>query len=222
MPSFARPTLLVALVLAATACADLATAPSGAVPAGASRSILSPITDPITDPITEPVAELAAPALPAAVVPGLTRDVPLAADVVFSFEVQNGGSGAGVVVPGTGLRIDVPNGALPKGTKSMVITVTARAGDMVAYDFQPHGTRFAKPITLTQNVRGTSYERLANKAAVEAGYFADPLGLNELTNTAVVTEFLPASPDLNGTHLKVDVHHFSGYMLASGRTDAEY
>jgi hypothetical protein len=209
-----RTAALVALALAPAACADLATAPGAPLPAGSSRGLLTPVLEPVLGPVVGAVDA----ALPAHVVPGLTRNVPLERDVVFRFQVQSGGSGTSVAVPGTGLKIDVPSGALPQGTKSMVITVTAKAGDMVAYDFQPHGTQFAKPITLTQTVRGTSYERLSNKAAVEAGYFADPLELNELTNTATVTEFLPAAPELNGTHLKVDVHHFSGYMLSSGRT----
>jgi hypothetical protein len=95
--------------------------------------------------------------------------------------------------------------------------VTAKAGDMVAYDFQPHGVQFAKPLALRQDVEGTSYTRLEDKGAVEAGYSADPSQLDEQANTARVDEFLPATADVHGTNLYFDVHHFSGYMLSSGR-----
>jgi hypothetical protein len=95
--------------------------------------------------------------------------------------------------------------------------VAARAGDLVAYEFQPHGTVFAKPIQLTQDLKGTSFYKLDNHGTVEAAYFASPEQLDEGTDTALVDEFLPVSADLTNAKLKFDVGHFSGYMLSSGR-----
>ena len=179
--------------LRTAACADAPTAPNAA-PA-------------------RPSLEVVSPQVQAA---GLTRDVALAADLSYRFEVKTGGGT--FLVPGTGLKIDVPSGALPKGVKSLAIAVTARAGDLVAYEFQPHGTVFAKPLQLTQDLKGTSYYKLENHAAVEAAYFAHPSQLDEGTNSAWVDEFLPVSADLSTSKLKFDVHHFSGYMLSSGRS----
>jgi hypothetical protein len=58
---------------------------------------------------------------PSVLAGGLVRDVPLEHDIVFSFVAQIGGAGSSVEVPGTGRKIDVPNGALPKGTKTLRI-----------------------------------------------------------------------------------------------------
>ncbi len=181
-----------ALAILLAGCADAPTAPTApSVPRGPSLALAS--------------SEMT--------VAGLTRDVPFESDRTYTFTV--GTAGGSFALTGTGLRIDVPANALP--TKRLTITVTASAGDMVAYNFEPHGTVFRKPLTLSQSTRGTSYWRLKDPAAVEAGYFAHSEQLDESANTAVVNEVLPVSVDSYGSQLRFNAEHFSGYMLSSGR-----
>lgn len=186
-----RAGVLAAVAAASSACADAPGAPA-----------LLP---------TRPNLEVVDPSVIATAV---ARDVPLAHDRTFRFQVP--AAGGNYTLPGTGLRIIIPGGAL-RG-KGFTLTVTAIAGPMIAYSFEPHGTVFALPLMMTQDMSATSYSRLQNKAAVEVGYFADRSKLDLARNQALISEFLPAAPDWTGHHLRFQVRHFSGYMMSSGRT----
>jgi hypothetical protein len=142
---------------------------------------------------------------------GLLRATPLAKSVTRRLTV--GPTGGTFPVAGTGLTIVAPANAV---RETLTITVTAYAGKMVAYDFQPHGTVFARPLVLMQDIATTGYGALAARAGVEAGYFADPAQLDLANNSAAVNEFLAVSADART--LSFNVQHFSGYMLSSGRT----
>jgi hypothetical protein len=144
---------------------------------------------------------------------GLLRTTPLRAAVSASFVVK--GAGGRFEVPGTGLSIQVPAGALPKD-QPLTITVTALAGDLVAYEFEPHGTQFNKPLQLTQDLRATNWQRRL-AATLDVGYFASRADVNLAQKTALVREALPTGLGLNGTHVEWDVSHFSGYMVSWGR-----
>jgi hypothetical protein len=181
------------LTLLAAGCADLATAPGvpgAGVPARPSLEVVSP----------------------SVVAAGLRRSSPLPQTVAGVLTV--GPSGGTFAFRGTGLTIHVPRGAV---TRALTISVTAYAGDMVAYDFQPHGTVFARPLVLRQAVGTTTYAGLADRSGVEAGYFADARQLDVANGRATVDEFLPVSVDAAGSALTFSVEHFSGYMLSSGR-----
>ena len=173
-------------------------------------------TDAPSAPALQPTATTANLELvsPSVVATGITRDVPLARNLTTTLNVP--AAGGNFEVPGTGLRIIVPGGAL-RGN-GIKITVTALAGPMIAYNFEPHGTVFALPLLMSQDVAATSYTRLSDKGAVEVGYFSDNTKLDTAGNQALIGEFLPASPDWTGKHLRFHVRHFSGYMVASGRT----
>jgi hypothetical protein len=188
---FLRSTAVAAALLAASACTDAPSGPSPAVP-------------------RRPNLELVDPAVTAV---GLTRDVALGSNVTVSFVVPK--SGGSYHVPGTGLRVTVPANAF-RG-KELKITVTALAGSMVAYNFEPHGTVFNNALLLTQDMRGTNYWHLDNPGTVEAGYFADPSQIVESQNLARINEFLPVTKDVVGNKLAFSVKHFSGYMVSSGR-----
>ena len=101
----------------------------------------------------------------------------------------------------------------------MTITVTALKGDEVAYTFQPHGLRFREPVRIEQEFRGTTAE--GNRSlleGVEGAYFPSVADLDVANGVASVLEFRPTSVDVTGSKIKFTVDHFSGYLIASGRT----
>ena len=59
----------------------------------------------------------------------------------------------------------------------MTFTITAYAGNVVAYDFQPHGATFLKPLTAVQQLGHTNWKSLGLPARLlpeqEGDYFAD-------------------------------------------------
>jgi hypothetical protein len=141
----------------------------------------------------------------------LLRTSPLAASVTVRQELTR--RGGHFTVPGTGLSIQVPPGAVPD--QPITITVTAVKGDVIAYEFQPHGTQFKKPLELTQDLRGTNWQkRLA--ARLDIGYFADSRDLDLTKKSALVREAIPTGLDAAGQRVHFDVTHFSGYMVSWG------
>ena len=141
----------------------------------------------------------------------LLRTTPLAAAITVRHELTR--RGGHFTVPGTGLSIQVPPGAVPD--QPITITVTAVKGDVLAYEFQPHGTQFKKPLQLTQDLRGTNWHRkLAGR--LDIGYFADSRDLDLVRKSALVREAIPAGLDAAGQRVGFDVTHFSGYMVSWG------
>src|SRR5690348_4757515 len=94
--------------------------PDLSVPGAPSASLLTTITSLLT-------------------VDGLQRTTPLAAPITVSKSI--GAEGGTLTIPQAGVTVVVPKGALAQST---TITMTARAGSLVAYDFAPHGITFAK------------------------------------------------------------------------------
>jgi hypothetical protein len=139
---------------------------------------------------------------------GLLRTTVLDQPVVRSITV---GSNGGVLrIPETGLTLTIPQYAV---TSSTTITVTAVAGRTVAYEFQPHGLVFRKPITFTQSLASTS---LLSTTSLSGGYFKEVSQLDPMTGAALINEELPARVS-NGT-VSFDISHFSGYMVSTGRS----
>jgi hypothetical protein len=123
------------------------------------------------------------------------------------------GSGGGTLsLPEAGLTITVPAGAVAYPT---VFSATALAGRAVAYEFGPHGTKFAKPLTMTQDLR-LSYadSRLVSYMHFHAGYFSSSTSLIDNLLRAIVSELLPASTDADNMVVRFNVSHFSGYLIA--------
>jgi hypothetical protein len=145
-------------------------------------------------------------------VTGLLRLTPLSQPVTRSVLVTRRAGGE-LRVPETGLRLTIPAGAIAKDT--MTITVTALPGRLVAYEFEPHGTQFAKPLTFSQDLSATSWVLSLLKPSLGGGYFKNASQLNTQTGVSQVNEELVAR--LEAGRVSFDISHFSGYMVSTGR-----
>jgi hypothetical protein len=142
-------------------------------------------------------------------VDGLQRTTPLAAPITVSKAI--GSAGGTLSIPAAGVTVVVPRGALAKTT---TITMTARAGSLVAYDFAPHGITFAKPLQFKQQLKGTNAS-LLSAPLLGLGYYSDG-GL--LTQTGgLVSELLGGTVDLLSWSFRSSIPHFSGYIVTCGR-----
>jgi hypothetical protein len=141
------------------------------------------------------------------------RTKPLAKDVIASAVIDS--KGGSIKVPGTGFELKVPRYAVMQKT---TFQVKALAGAIVAYEFQPHGTRFLVPLTFSQETKAI----VGGSAGLVPllGYFSSPAQLNHGNGTAAVSEISPAFEitDISGKKLEGFIFHFSGYLVSSGRT----
>lgn len=200
----------VAVLVSAASCADApGTAPT---PPAAPQSLLGlPLTEPL-DPIAEPLQQtLDATGLPL-VSSVLRRKTALASDITASALV--GEEGGFLAIPGAGLRVDIPRGAVLGSP--IRITARAMAGSVVAYDFEPHGIRFAKPLRVTQELGGTQWLQ-TNPLLLKAVYFKDASQVDVLTGLVKIDEVLPVNLDALRGRLSFGVAHFSGYAVSTGR-----
>jgi len=142
-------------------------------------------------------------------VDGLQRSAPLAAPITVTRTI--GAAGGTLAIPQAGVTVTVPQGALAQET---VITMTARAGSLIAYDFAPHGITFAKPLVFTQQLRGTNASVLT-APFLRLGYYKDA---SLLTQTgALVSELLGGVVNLTSWSFTSVIPHFSGYIVTCGR-----
>jgi len=143
----------------------------------------------------------------------LTRKTPFATDVTVSAVI---GSGGGTLdFKDAGLTLIVPAGAV---SSDQTFSITAIAGNMVAYDFAPHMV-FAKPLRLEQKLN--FFDVPSDLTSVTLGYFATRTDLGSTdSEVGTIQEQLPVTFDLTGGKAKSDVVHFSGYLMASGRSQA--
>ena len=140
---------------------------------------------------------------------GLQRTTPLAAPITVSKAI--GTDGGTLSIPEAGVTVFVPRGAL---TQPTTLTMTARAGSLVAYDFAPHGITFAKPLVFTQSLKGTNAS-LLTAPFLQLGYYQDA---NLLTKTGgLVSELLGGTLDTLTWSFTAPIPHFSGYIVTSGR-----
>ena len=121
-----------------------------------------------------------------------------------------GPSGGSFSIPG-GIKVTVPKGAVSSNT---TFSVTRLPGNIVAYDFQPHGTKFAVPLVIEHSTKQFNLLQLLLARNVRAAYFPNPSLLNQGAGTAVVSEFRPTSLTLDKSTVKFTVDHFSGYMVS--------
>jgi hypothetical protein len=126
-----------------------------------------------------------------------------------------GAEGGSVELPQTGLVLTVPAGAVAAPTRFVVRSLP---GHVVGYEFEPHGVTFAKPLVLEQQLRGTARRQEGGEApALEGGYFADASQLDDAGGVAQLEEFRPAQVSRDGSRVRFEVHHFSGYVIATAR-----
>jgi hypothetical protein len=140
----------------------------------------------------------------------LLRSKPLASDIVVSKTI--GVLGGTITIPGAGLTLVVPPLAVGKNT---AFKITARKGSYLAYDMEPHGTKFLLPLVATQSLVGTNSNSIVN-LKLSLGYYTDP---SKITS---VSELLGVQVDLLKLTSVTTIPHFSGYIYASGREDAGY
>ena len=193
-PSIRRLAALALGALALVSCGtDQPTAvprPEASAPGAPSASLLTSITSLLS-------------------VDGLQRTTPLAAPITVSKAI--GSEGGTLSIPAAGVTVVVPRGALAQTT---TITMTARAGSLVAYDFAPHGITFAKPLVFTQSLKGTNAS-LLTAPFLQLGYYQDA---NLLTKTGgLVSELLGGTLDTLTWSFTAPIPHFSGYIVTCRR-----
>lgn len=142
-------------------------------------------------------------------VTGLQRTTPLAAPITVTKTI--GLYGGVLAIPQAGVSVIIPYGAL---TQPTTITMTARAGSLVAYDFAPHGITFAKPLVFTQSLSGTN-ATLLSAPLLRLAYYTDPSLLGSVTGT--VSELIGGVTNLLTWTFTAPIKHFSGYMVSCGR-----
>jgi hypothetical protein len=138
------------------------------------------------------------------------RATPLASDVTWSFTA--GPLGASSTNADVGLTVTVPAGAL---ATTETITVTALAGDAVAYRFEPH-LEFARKVRLQQE---SSLINIAGLLLPMWGAHFDGNAPELLGGLVAATEQVPATLSILTGKVRFDVSHFTGWILASGNTN---
>ena len=146
-----------------------------------------------------------------ALTPVLQRRDPLAQPITVKARI--GVEGGMISIPEAGLKVVVPSGAV---SSPVDFSATALAGNAVAYTFEPHGLRFAKPLQVTQDLRGTEWLGLP-LLNMRAGYFKDDSQLDTQRSLVQLDELLPLTLDLLRVQARFNVQHFSGYVLSTGR-----
>lgn len=178
------------------ACSDLPTAPESELveqvaPSHGLLGGLLGLVDSTVDTVVEVVEAVLSPVV--------KRDDPLTRDEIVSQWI--GRDGGVIRLRRAGLTVVVPRGALDRATR---ITVTAPAGDLLGYEFAPHGLQFNRPVTLRQEVTGNEAD-----GGLEGIYFDGDL-LPEV-------EVLEVFPTLTGRGEAVfRIDHFSGYAYRRG------
>ena len=128
-----------------------------------------------------------------------------------------GAAGGTLAIQEAGITVFFPRGALGARTR---ITLTAKAGSAVAYEFEPHGLTFDVPVRVEQELAyaDVSGGRLAR---LQAGYYPqtlDAIFVNPTKLLARVSELRDAALD-DGVNPRVAtfyISHFSGYIMSSG------
>jgi hypothetical protein len=201
MPSPIRRIGALALALTLAACsADQVSAPTqmNAAPADAQSGLLGGLLGTVTGVLHLTTTD------------AVQRTTPLAAPITVTKEI--GYFGGTLSIPEAGVTVIVPRGALMRTT---TITMTARAGSLLAYDFSPTGTTFYKPLVFNQSLKGTNVT-LLQVPLLRLGYYSDPGLLGELT--ATVADLLGGVTDLLSWTFTAPIKHFSGYVVMCGRS----
>jgi hypothetical protein len=140
---------------------------------------------------------------------GLQRTTPLASPITVAKTI--GSTGGTLSIPQAGVTVTIPAGALSAPT---LITMTARSGSLVAYDFAPHGITFAKPLGFSQSLNGTN-ATILSAPFLQLAYYTDGSLLG--ATTGLVSELLSGTVNLLTWTFTSNIKHFSGYMVSCGR-----
>jgi hypothetical protein len=121
-----------------------------------------------------------------------------------------GYEGGTVTIPAAGFQLVVPPGAVASRT---VFTVTAVSGNLVAYEFGPHGLKFSVPLRARQDLSNTLWRPISLKPLV-AGYFLERSDLDQTNAKALVSEVIEGVTVPLSKQFKWKIDHFSGYIVA--------
>lgn len=161
----------------------------------------------------------------------LGRFLPLGRDLAVSRTISP--AGGTIVLREAGLSLRFPAGAVANRT---LVTVTAHAGDRVAYTFEPHGLQFAVPVEVAQLLTFTAaYGEDDVMRDLQGAYLPHGIADLDASGVAAVNEaypvrfrsfesnnarFVPALATFQIGHFSGYMLASSGYMLASGRRDS--
>jgi hypothetical protein len=166
--------------------------------------LLPTATSPLAEAVEEPVlARVGTWSLPA-----LRRNAPLRAHITVSATI--GPRGGRLDIPAAGFTLEVPAGAVLLPTS---FTVTALAGDLLAYEFGPDGSTFAVPLVATQDLKVTQVQRLPRRASLRAGYFRSASDLDHASATASIAQESGTTVSATGHRLGFRIPHFSGWIV---------
>lgn len=200
------PSSLAGLALVAltglAACADAPTAPrpGASVATGApSRSLLGGVVGGVVSTVNAVLTP----------VTGMLWATPVTAARVTGVIGAQGGS---IAIP-NGARLIVPPGAV---SGPVTFSIARVPGRIVAYEFQPHGIRFAVPVVLEQPLASANLSEVAT-STIEGAYFSDVSALDQTTGSAQVSEFRPTLVLRDRGVVRFTIDHFSGYMVSTGR-----
>ncbi len=131
------------------------------------------------------------------------RSVPLLEDESVTMVI--GPAGGEIKLQLAGLKFKVDEGAL---TEDVSITITAPAGDLVGYFFEPHGLQFLEPVKTIQDRKLLDLPKKYRKVTMNAAYFTGPLLPEVETNETLPIQFKAGT-------LEFYISHFSGYVIAT-------
>jgi hypothetical protein len=140
--------------------------------------------------------------------PALRRANALREDVTVGATI--GPRGGRLAIPEAGFALDIPAGAVAAPT---AFTVTALAGDLLAYEFGPSGSNFPVALRATQDLRDTQARKLRKGTTLNLGYFQTPADLDVAAGTANVAQEMRGTVDQSGRYLTVGIPHFSGWLI---------
>lgn len=166
-----------------------------------------------TSPVSDARGVRAANILPGSerLARGLARTQPITRTLTASARFT--AKGGTLVIKELGVTLTVPANALPRDT--MTITMTALPGALIAYEFEPHGTVFRTPLTLSHKLKSITYDPTTDGRF--GGHFTDRSKVDELKGLVSITE--TASPFIRGGSISFEIGHFSGWMVSTGFAD---
>jgi len=143
----------------------------------------------------------------------LRRTDGLATDVAETRLI--GPAGGSIEIRGAGVTLVIPPLALAEETE---ITVTALAGAPVAFEFAPHGLRFAVPAEVRISSAGTAAEELVRSLpGVGRRHVSSLMGVYFEGDPASGVEPLENIDTwVHDWDIVFEIRHFSGYACASG------
>lgn len=212
---FLRSLLLVVTAVGVISCADaLPTSPPPA-PATAQNGLLSGLVGTVVNLLGDVIRVIGFQSDPNGIAVAAVKWAPSHVNGVRSVSATIGYDGGTLAIPGSDFTITFPQGALSQST---TITITSDASGYVAYDMQPHGLTFRKPVIVTQKLRNTAVYGTPLALNAFCAYFSkDLLDLSGLLK-ALEIETTTIFSDPRSGQAEVEtwqLNHFSRYMLAS-------